>query len=219
MRVLNRICVGVAAGAVLAAPSYAQNLVVNGGFEIIAPPVGNYRALAAGNTTLTGWTIGGGGIDIIGTRWQASPNGGNNIDLNNLAPGSITQTITTPLTAGTIYALDYYIAGNPEGNQLPANKTLDLFFNLGATTEFTTSDSFNVTGKTVANMGWQFRHVRFTPTTTGIYNLVFLSTTTGSRGPAIDGLDLHILLPEPGSFAIAAMGLLPLAFVLRRRRK
>ena len=69
--------------------------------------------LLSSSTAIQGWTVGGAGtnagVDWINTYW-AAPNGSLSIDLNGLAPGSISQTFTT--VPGATYDVSFSYAGN-----------------------------------------------------------------------------------------------------------
>jgi hypothetical protein len=68
---------------------------VNGSFE--AGRLGNtarFDEVLAGSNVLSGWTIGGDGIDYIGSLWEAS-DGSRSIDVNRHAEGSLSQPFPT----------------------------------------------------------------------------------------------------------------------------
>jgi hypothetical protein len=47
----------------------------------------------------------------------------------------------------------------------------------------------------------------------------FVMQTGFTNGLALDNVSMHVMLPEPGTFALAGLGLLPLGYMFRRRRK
>ena len=40
-----------------------------------------------------------------------------------------------------------------------------------------------------------------------------------ATGVILHNVSFHAMLPEPGTFALAGLGLLPLGYMIRRRRK
>ncbi len=55
--------------------------------------------------------------------------------------------------------------------------------------------------------------------TTGTVDVGFAMQTGFTNGLALDNVSFHAKLPEPGTFALAGLGLLPLGYMIRRRRK
>jgi hypothetical protein len=54
---------------------------------------------------------------------------------------------------------------------------------------------------------------------TGTVDVGFAMQTGFTNGLALDNVSFHAMLPEPGTFALAGLGLLPLGYMIRRRRK
>src|SRR6185312_15219346 len=161
---------GAVAGSVTAAS--AAPMLINGSFE--TPGGGaSFTTLSSGDTSINGWTVGGGGIDYIGGYWQAS-NGRNSLDLNALNPGSISQSITG-LNVGAKYRIIFDIASNPDGG--PTVKSLDVLLD-GISKD---TESFDTTGTSKSAMGWSTRSFDFTATSTSQL-LAFVSTTTANSG-------------------------------------
>lgn len=211
-------------------------------------PITLSGATTTDSVRLTGWTIkysGIGsttnfGIDIVERTWAYNGKAGNglghltnngfqSICLNSTASASITQTIT--VTAGKRYAIDYWRAASP--SQFPnATSTLNrqvlydvvvdgvVVLNdksLG-TNQYVNSAGVN-TARSLTDMGWEFVHHEFVASRTGAIDLTFASQTAGNSGIALDGMDVHVMVPEPSTFAFAVLGLLPLGYVIRRRTK
>jgi hypothetical protein len=128
--------------------------------------------------------------------------------------GAISQAFDT--TAGTQYEVRFDLAGNLVGP--PTIKTVRV---AGAndSADFT----FNTTGHTLANMGYETHTFLFGavgPTTT----LAFTSLTggTGGFGPVIDNVRVApvspaIAAPEPASLILLCSGLLGLAWARHRK--
>ncbi len=188
----------------------SAGLETNGGFETFVTVSGGgsvpngsfaFATLNAGDTSLTGWTIGGTGIDLLNNAsnggWNA--NGGQySIDLNSTGPGTISQNVTT--VVGHAYALSFWMAGNFAGS--PTVKTMDV--TAGPTT--VTNITFDTTGASATAMGWTQMVINFTATSTSSV-IQFSSTTSGSSfGPALDDISVTAV-PEPGTFALFGLGL------------
>ena len=201
--------VAVAALAVTATTAHAQNLVTNGSFESQVA-IGSSVPYSAGDTRLTGWTIGGGGIDHISTFWQPAQ-GVQSIDLSALSAGSISQSLAT--VPGTRYALTFAMAGNP--GDAPDTKSMTVAF--GTTTLPT--QTFSTVGRTSADMGWDTRTF-FVTATAANTTLTFTSLNNKPDGPALDNVSVvAVTVPESGTFAFIAPVLFGSVAILACRRK
>lgn len=204
------------AGAALAcalAPAAHAASFSNGSFETFAANGGNVCAgginfcaqYNAGNTGITGWTIEGNSVDVVGfIGWKAA-DGNWSIDLNGVGAGSLRQTFDT--VAGTTYRVSFEIGGNFYGGSVVKTGAASV----GGTV---LQLSFNNTGSTVANMGWQSRSFEFTAVGDSS-TLVFASDMTGNGGLALDNVQVTAV-PEPQTMALWLAGLG--ALLLRRRR-
>lgn len=183
----------------LASPASLAGLITNGGFESYGG-VGNSN-IGAG---LDGWTIGGGGIDLVppsvGPQFYWQPEEGVvSISLNWTSPGTITQAVAT--TPGQLYALSFFMAAEIRGG--PSLRTMDVLWD-GA---IVGQPTFTYTGQGPDNMGWtQFT---YNVVGTGSDILAFRSTTPANFGPALDAVSLTPLgaVPEPSSVILLATGL------------
>ncbi len=141
------------------------NLLTNGDFDTgaFAPWVGN-------------------DVDLT-NDWPGQSDGWS-VDLNGNDPGTIYQTVAD--TAGTKYKFCFWLAGNPDGG--PTVKKMHLFWTPGgatsACTGVPTTYTFNITGKSRANMGW----VKKTKVLkgTGTDTLCFAGVSQGAYGAVID---------------------------------
>jgi choice-of-anchor C domain-containing protein len=194
---------------------------VNGSFESGLASIGDFTTLNAGDhTSITGWTVGGGdptnAVDYIGTYWQPA-NGSRSLDLNGLAPGSISQTFD--VVSGQTYRVTFDLAGNPAGG--PEFKTLDSTANL---TLFS-PPPFDVSSTSLSDMGWKIYSFSFTATS-NTETLTFASTTTAfsgndtfpfAFGPALDNVSVTPV-PEPSTWAMMILGFCGLGFLAYRRK-
>ena len=205
-----RLFLTIAAAALLAGSAQAAT-IINGSFENGAnAPGAGFNTLSAGNTDITGWTVGGAGIDWIGSYWQAS-DGTRSLDLSALAGGSVTQNVAT--VVGGRYTVSFDMAGNPD--DAPPVKTLNVTINGAALVPYT----FTTNGTTSrAQMGWVTYTYDFVAAST-TSTLAFTSIDNTPSGPALDNVSISGgSVPEPATWAmlIAGFGLVGLAS--RRRR-
>jgi len=157
----------------------------NGSFETGIEP-GVFTTLLAGdNTSIPGWTVESGSVDYIGTYWSAS-DGDRSLDLTGFNAGAVSQTF--PTVVGHTYEVTFDLAGNPAGP--PAVKTLEV--DAGGTA---TSYNFDVTGHTLADMGWQQETFSFTATGTST-TLTFTSLDNTFYGPALDNVAVTDVLTD-----------------------
>jgi hypothetical protein len=195
------LLVAVTSTAALAAdtsPQPAQSgppsLVVNGNFEI--PAIGS-PWLALFPPRFYGWNIDEGSVDIVRSLYR--PAGGQqslDMDGNCCEPGQISQVISTQ--AGASYLLSFALAGNPDTDPVCGNPhvtELEVFWGSSSLGVF----SFDTTGHTNANPGWQAISLPPVTANSTSTNLKFASLTPGACGPALDKV---LLLPASVTAAI-----------------
>jgi len=188
----------------------AASILVNGSFEQ-GPAAGSFVNLPGGTTSITGWVVTGEGIDYIGTLWTSS-NGIHSLDLD----GSVGSTITPPFvhggiaqtfatSPGTAYLVTFDMAGNPAN--APTIKPMRVSA-AGQQMDFT----FDITGKSFANMGWLPKSWSFTAnsaSTTLTFSSLTISPLTG-WGPALDNVSVTAAasaVPEPSTFVLLGAAL------------
>ncbi len=208
---LKKILVGAAFAAATTLGATAANAVtiINGSFETGVNP-GSFTTIGNGDSTsIFGWTVGGLGVDYIGSYWQAA-DGDRSIDLSGNDKGSISQMLTG-LTVGQTYQVMFALAGNPDGG--------------GATKVATVSDDgsqssvffFAQGGNDKTNMGWTTQTYTFKATGTTA-NLVFSATANNPYGPALDNVSISAV-PEPATWAMMIIGFGGVGSMLRSTRR
>jgi choice-of-anchor C domain-containing protein len=189
------------------------DMILNGSFES-GPNPGSFMNLAGGSTAIDSWFVTGDGIDYTGTLWQASE-GSRSLDLDGsgTAPfpnGGIAQTFAT--TVGMRYVVQFDMAGNP--NSGPAIKPMRVSA-AGDESDF----FFDITGKSVNNMGWERKTWEFVATST-FSTIEFRSLTVSPNtgwGPALDNVSVTAV-PEPSTFLHVAL-ISSISVLCRRNRR
>jgi choice-of-anchor C domain-containing protein len=152
----------------------------NGGFEMPGK-VYPYRVFGVG-TSLPGWTVERGTVEIVSGRYWQPAEGNQSLDLNGIFDqiGTIYQDIATK--PGQRYRVRFAFSGNPEGGW-PKMKSFRVDWDGQAVTTL----SFDTTGQTNSNMGW--RHHEFVVTASGATSrLRFESLTPTFCGPVLDDI-------------------------------
>ena len=90
----------------------AQNLLLNGCFTDPAVGTSSYVGIAAGSAEIPHWTIGGGGVQAVGTYWPRSPGCPGSLWLADDNPGFVSQSV--PTTPGDHYLLRWESGGTGE---------------------------------------------------------------------------------------------------------
>lgn len=170
-------CVGVFA----AAPASAATAFSDGSFEtpVVAPHT--FVRISAGQP-LGAWTVTKGDVDLSGAGFWQTVDGAQSLDLDGSRAGAVSQTFaTSPLFA---YEVSFALAGNPV--DLPLVKTGQVIVNGHVVLNF----SFDITGKTEANMGYVHRGFAFQATGNAT-TIEFASTTGSGFGPVIDDVQVQ----------------------------
>jgi len=213
--VLRAAVVAALAMLIAAVNLSASNLIVNGSFEE-GTWLGNYSwyRVPPGSTDMTGWTIGGAGIDWHNSAEMVPEDGQYVVDLNLDGGGpSDTGTISQsfPTTPGVSYVLTFYLA-NPYGHS-PNAPLLNVNLN-GSDYAFNPQ----------AWSGWANAWVKETITfsANASSTSVTFSSLDGSGywGPVLDNVSATPAVPgvpEPGSFTLMASGFAGLLAIVRRK--
>lgn len=185
-------CAASALPMLLAAPAMAD-LVSNGGFELPVIP-GNFASHSSGSS-MGAWTVSSGNVDHIHLFW-APAEGLQSLDLNGSGAGSISQTLTT--VVGQQYVIRLAVSENFYGT---ADKTMQVLWG-GAVVDTVTI--VHDPARTSAAMGWSYRQVLVTATSTS--TVLTLASTTGAMdgvqgfaafyGPAVDDVSVNLAPPS-----------------------
>jgi choice-of-anchor C domain-containing protein len=183
----------------------------NGGFEVGpnapvnfcgvcgAPYIGTFFSPFAG---ITGWDLTAGSVDIIGLPGWSPSEGTRSIDLDGLSAGTLAQTFDTIL--GTTYQVSFDLAANFYAGQ--TTKSV-----LVTAPGFSQTYTFNSTGRTALNMGWQTNAFQFVAASSSS-TLSFASQDVANSafGPALDNVKVNVIggaVPEPSTWLLACIGL------------
>jgi choice-of-anchor C domain-containing protein len=170
-----------------ATPAQATTGPSNGSFETPVVTPNTFVNLGAG-ASIGAWTVSQGHVDLIGAGFWQAADGVQSVDLSgSSAPlaGGVSQSFTTvPLLK---YRVSYQVAGNPGGG--PTIKSGQVLANGNVIQSF----SFDVTGKTFANMGYVHKVATFVAT--GLTSTIeFQSNDNTAFGPVLDDVDVDSCL-------------------------
>jgi len=177
-----------------------------------------------------------GGLEVVGSAWSYTGysgavvnNGFQSVSLAGSGASMISQSVS--VVAGQRYAIDYWYAaeassfytstGAPLARPLSYDVIIDGVIvndNVAVNSHNYVNNLGNTVVRTTNNMGWQFRHLEWVAGTTGTVDLGFAMQSGYVQGVALDNISMHAMVPEPGSFVLAGLGLLPLGYMIRRRK-
>jgi choice-of-anchor C domain-containing protein len=206
---ISKLFAATAVALALSQVGAAQAAIVADGAFTQGSSAGSFSTIGAGQT-IGAWTVTGNSVDLIGSYWEATPNGGHTIDLDGNGAGGISQSVTL---ADGEYQLSFYLGGNPDGG--PATKDLNVSID-GITVPY----SFTNSGQTHGNMGYQLETFDFTITSPTTTTLSFSSTDAAGNpwGPVVGEVSISAI-PEPSSMALLLAGIGLVGTVARRRNR
>lgn len=172
--------------------------------------------IATGSTAITGWTVTGNGIDLLGAPWDVS-DGVRAIDLDGRAPGGIAQTFATAI--GRAYVVSFDLSGNPgngPGTGLPRIKQVRVAVG-GVTQDYT----FDSSGLHINALDWlpiSFGFIASDLTET--LSFTSLSPAGNAYGALIDNVGVSATaIPELPTMLLVGAGLVAVGAVRRARRQ
>ena len=189
--------------------------IVNGSFELGTDPGAGFTTQAPGSSAITGWTVGGFGVDYIGGYWQAA-DGVRSLDLSALSSGSVSQAVDTVI--GQLYTVTFDLSGNPDAGTGSKISVVSISGSLPNIETYTVGAS-----NSRSNMNWETFSYSFTAFATSSL-LTFASAVYSPYGPALDNVSIVTggggigsTVPEPASWAFLVAGFGMIGLASRRR--
>lgn len=162
--------------------------------------------LATNQTTFNGgWVVSGGTVDLIGNPafYDFLPGNGRYVDLDGSSSQAGEFHKDLSLTGGLQYILAFDLAGSQRGSVEKVN------VNFGSAVDNLTVNSGD---------GFSNHTLLFSPSTTGIYSLIFQNAGGDNVGALLDNVSVSAV-PEPETYAMLLVGLGLLGFMARRRKE
>ncbi|MFT5449163.1 MAG: choice-of-anchor C domain-containing protein [Gammaproteobacteria bacterium] len=195
-----------------AAPAQA-NLITNGSFEGGAH-TNDFLTLAGGGTAISGWTATNGGVDWIHDNFWEASDGNFSLDLSAISAGGMQAATDFASVIGQTDRISFDLAGNTGGGNGIKN------IRVGATSQDFSFDISRHSRHSTQSMGWESNSFIYTATSTTT-SLGSLSLENSAFGPALDNVSVLAVqrnVPEPGPFALLALGLVLTGPGLQQRR-
>jgi hypothetical protein len=193
----------------------STNLLANGGFEDVTGAVyqgwGGYT-FGAGFSTLPGWTVDFGSVDVTtnASGWSPAAEGQDSLDINGWEAGQISQSFSD--VAGATYTVSFDYSRNAAGAPDPA--TADVFVGDAGVHVSSANDPSQF--GTVGAMLWKADS--FTFVGTGQDTITLTATVPGNGGVFFDDVRISGGVPEPATWSLMIGGFGLAGAALRRRR-
>ncbi|PZN96321.1 MAG: PEP-CTERM sorting domain-containing protein [Alphaproteobacteria bacterium] len=200
-----------------AAPASAVTLI-NGSFELSGNPNAGprgYTEVSPGSLEILGWTVGGAGVDLVGSNYWDASDGIQSVDLSRRGAGSISQSFAT--VVGVTYLVTFDLSGNPFGGVDDKITVISFSGNDPVEQVYSVSAANSPTNMLWETYGFSFTASALTST------LTFTSAEGNRFGPALDNVAITgddgagATIPEPSTWAMLVIGF-GLVGVARRRR-
>ncbi len=174
-----------------------------GAFASGGAGLSNFQSLLAGSTAITGWQIGGVGVDWLSTPGYAAADGVHAVDLGYFTAGAGSLSVTLPTQVGATYALDFMaaaVSGQPTYSNL-GTVSAGTLVGAGFAVPFSAVNAFG----TQVYVAESFSFVATSAST--VVSIAAAVAGTG-YGPVIDQVSVTLLsaVPEPGTWALWALG-------------
>ena len=198
---------------VLSDPAAASNLIDDtygagvGSFEIgnfLPRGAGNlnFQSLGAGAGALTGWSIGGVGIDWLSEPYYGASDGIHAVDLGWYTGGAGSVSISLPTLQGATYALQFDAA---------AVSGFPTYQNAGVVTAGSLSASFAPAfSASFSAQTFHAQNYQFIAGGSKTVLTIAAAVAGTSYGPVIDNVSVRLVslpVPEPESYALMQAGL------------
>lgn len=182
-----------------------------------------FQSLTPGATNITGWSIGGVGIDWLSTPYYGANQGIHAIDLgynglaNALGAGAITTVIST--SVGATYNLRFAAAAV---SGFPAYTNGGLV-NAGSLVNQVFAPAFTPTPNDFANQVYTDYNFNFTAVSNSTAITFNATDPNSAYGPVIDNVSVIFVgdaaVPEPATWATTLAGFALIGGALRGKRK
>ncbi len=216
--------------AALAGPSNAATNLIDatygagaGSFELglftpRGPGLDNFQSLTGPSTTVTGWTVGGVGVDWLSSPDYAAHDGVHAIDLGYFDNGAGTITTSISTVIGATYSLSFLAAAVPgyPSYTNAGHVSAGSLWNQAFAPAF--SDPHDFAHQVYEDYAFSFTALN--STTSISFSADTIST---SYGPVIDQVSVSLLsspggVPEPATWALMILGFGAIGCVARRSR-
>ncbi|MEM8553209.1 MAG: DUF642 domain-containing protein [Pseudomonadota bacterium] len=191
--------------------------LINGSFEDGPVVPGRFGTYGAGFTGITGWTVGGGGINYFDNENAGleGTDGNKTIDLNHASPGSITQVIQNLKIGEEVTIRFDYLSGRSQPGELA-----DRSFSISSGSDSRTIDfQAYPRGASLDADAWFTTTFTFTAENTS-QALTFANLSPGANGVILDNVRIAspapVPVPAPLAMFLTGLGALGVTRVLRR---